>query len=122
MKSRWITHKNVRIFIADFSDYGSNAMGIKEEADYIVQMLTSEPEGSVLSVANVDGTVPSESIMKAFNQLVPVTNRHVKARCVVGVRGFRKQLVAAFTRLSGRAQFKIFDSMDEALDYMAGLV
>lgn len=119
MKSRWITHKGARIFIADFSNYGGDAAGVQAEADYIAQILQLEPPDSVLSIAHVDGTFANEKTMRSLMTLVPVTNKYVKKRCTVGVRGFRKHLLAGFTRLTGRAQFTIFDTMEEAMDFLA---
>jgi hypothetical protein len=118
MKSRWILHKGTRIFIADFSNYGSDADGVQAEADYIAQILQREPPESVLSVAHVDGTFANEKTMRTLMTLVPVTNKYVKKRCTVGVRGFRKHLLAGFTKLTGRAQFTICDTLDEAYDLL----
>jgi len=118
MKSRWTIHKGARIFIADFSNYGSDADGVQAEADYIGELLQVEPIESVLSVAHVDGTFANERTMRSLMSLVPVTNKYVKRRCVVGVRGFRKHLLAGFTKLTGRAQFTICDSLDEAFEFL----
>ena len=118
MKSRWIMHKGTRIFIADFSNYGSDAEGVQAEADYIIQTLQLEPPDSVLSVAHVDGTFANEKTMRVLMTLVPVTNKYVKKRCTVGVRGFRKHLLAGFTKLTGRAQFTICDTLEDAFDLL----
>jgi hypothetical protein len=118
MKSRWITHNGTRIFIADFSNYGSDAVAVQAEADFIAQTLEAEPPESVLSIAHVDGTFANEKTMRTLMSLVPVTNKYVKKRCTVGVRGFRKHLLANFTRLTGRAQFMIFDTLEEAMDFL----
>jgi len=118
MKSRWTAHKGVRIFIADFSNYGGDVAAVQAEADNIIQLLQNEPPASVFSVTHVDGTFANEQTMRAFMSLVPVTNKHIKKRCVVGVRGFRKHLLAGFTRITGRAQFVICDTMEEAFDFL----
>lgn len=120
MKSYWTTHKGARIFIADFSNYGSDAVAVQAEADYIIQSLEQEPIASVASVTHVDGTFANEQTMRILMKLVPVTNKYIKKRCVVGVRGFRKHLLAGFTRITGCAQFTLFDSMEQALDFLAG--
>ena len=118
MKSRWTVHEGARIFIADFSNYGSDASAVQAEADHIIQLLQNEPPASVLSVTHVDGTFANEQTMRILMNLVPVTNKHVKKRCTVGVRGFRKHLLAGFTRLTGRAQFTICDSLEEAFELL----
>jgi hypothetical protein len=111
-------HKGIRIFIADFSDYGSDAEAVQAEADYIIKTLQAEPPDSALSVAHVDGTFANEKTMRILMNLVPVTNKYVKRRCTVGVRGFRKHLLAGFTKLTGRAQFTICDSLEEAFELL----
>ena len=118
MKSHWVEHKGARIFIADFSNYGSDANGVQAEADYIAKALQVEPPESVLSIAYVDGTFANDKILRALMSLIPVTNKYVKKRCVVGMRGFRKHLLAGFTRLTGRAQFTICDTLEEAMDFL----
>ena len=119
MKSRWTVHKGARIFIADFSNYGSDAEAVRSETAYIATMLMNEPVESVLSVAYVDGTFANEKTMGALMQLVPVTTKYIKKRCVVGVRGFRKHLLAGFTKLTGRAQFTICDTLEEAYELLS---
>jgi len=39
MKSRWVTHKGVRVFISDFSIYGSDAAAMQEEMDRLVKQV-----------------------------------------------------------------------------------
>lgn len=118
MKSHWTVYKGLRVFIADFSNYGGDAVAVQAEADYIIQLLQQEPPASALSLTLVEGTFANEKTLRTLMSLVPVTNKYVKKRCVVGVRGFRKHLVAGFTRITGRAQFTILDTMEEAFDFL----
>lgn len=118
MKSRWITHKGMRIFVSDFSNFGTDVGAMQHEAQGILEVLTKEPRNSVLSLALVEGTNANESTMGTLQELVAQTNPFIKARCIVGLRGFRKHLLAAFARLTGRAQFVIFETIDEAKDHL----
>ena len=118
MKSHWINHNGARIFIADFSNYGSDSTAIQAEADHIIQLLQTEPAASVLSITNIEGTLSNESTIRILTSLVSVTNKHVKTRCVLGIHGFRKHLLAGFTRLTGRAQFNIFETQEEAIEFL----
>jgi hypothetical protein len=118
MKSRWVTHKGVRIFISDFSNYGADAAAMQEEASRIIEEIQKEPPRSILSLALVEGTHANEHTMRVLQNLVPITDKYVKARAIVGLHGFRRHLITAFARITGRRQFVIFDTEQEALDHL----
>src|SRR5688500_13908067 len=86
MKSRWVNHKGVRIFISDFSNFGTDAAAMQEEANSIIELIQKEAPASVLSLALVEGTHANEHTMRVLQNLVPVTNKYIKARCIVGLR------------------------------------
>ena len=121
MKSRWVTHKGVRIFISDFSNYGTDAAAMQEEANGIIELVQKEPPASMLSLALVEGTSANEHTMRVLLNLVPITDKYVKARVIVGLHGFRRHLITAFARITGRKQFVIFETEQEALDHLIKL-
>ncbi len=118
MKSRWINHNGVRVFISDFSDYGTDVAAMQTEADEIIKIIQQEPAASILSLALVEGTNANEQTMRVLQKQVSITNPHIKARAIVGLHGFRKHLITAFARITGRTQFIIFETEAEALDYL----
>ena len=118
MKSHWVEQKGTRVFITDFSRMGSDWEGLQEEAAAVIETLKSEQPNSVRAITNVEHTIANENTMRVLRETLPHTNPYVRVRAVVGVHGFRKHLVAAFTRLTGRAQFIIFETMEEALDWI----
>jgi hypothetical protein len=118
MKSHWIDHKGKRVFITDFSRMGSNAESLQEEALAVIEALKHEQPNSIRAITNVEHTIANENTMRILRETLPHTNPFVRVRAVVGVHGFRKHLVAAFTRLTGRAEFIIFETMEEALDWI----
>jgi hypothetical protein len=120
MKSHWIEHKGIRVFITDFSRLGSDWESLQAEASAVVTALKNEQPNSVRAITNVEHTIANEDTMRILRETLPNTNPYVRVRAVVGVHSFRKHLVAAFTRLTGQAQFKIFETMDEALDWIVG--
>jgi len=75
MKSRWVEHKNKRVYISDFSNYGSNTSEVKKEADEIITTLTKEPHNSVLSIVNVDGTLATRRILQIYRDMLPHTSK-----------------------------------------------
>lgn len=118
MQSHWLTHKGEQVFIADFSHYGSDASKVAAECEAIKAELADQPTHSVLSITYVDGTLANEDIIKHLVELVPVTNKYIKKRGVVGVSGYRRHLLYAFSKVVGPLTFSVFDKMEEALDWI----
>lgn len=118
MKSHWVEHKGKRVFISDFSNYRDNGAGVRAEAQGIIKELEREPLHSVVAITNAEGTFANEDIMKAFVELVPITNKRVIRRALVGVGGFRRHFVYALAKVIGDVNFTVFDTMAEALDWI----
>ncbi len=118
MKSHWLTHKDVSVFMADFSQLGNDAAKVAAECEAIKLALAAQPPHSVLSLSYVEGTLANEDIIKHLVDLVKVTNQYIKKRAVVGVSGYRRYLLYAFTKVVGDLRFSVFDTLDEALDWL----
>jgi hypothetical protein len=118
MKSHWVFHKGTRIFISDFSNYGSDAAGVRQECRDVVELLKKESFHSVLAVTTVEGTFANEEIIRALVDLVPQTNQYIKRRAVVGVSGFRRHFLDVFGKVVGNLTFSTFETMPEALDWL----
>lgn len=118
MKSHWVTHEGVRVFIADFSHQGSNGAAIGAECEAIIQTLSKEPPHSVVSISYVEGTLANEDIISHLVNLVRTTNQYIKKRGVVGVSGYRRHLLYAFSKVVGDLKFSVFDTLDEALAWI----
>ena len=56
MKSRWVTHKGIRIFLADYSSFTQNYEGLKKEIDYVTALIVKESPNSVLLLVDTRGT------------------------------------------------------------------
>jgi hypothetical protein len=119
MKSHWIYYKGVRVFLADFSNYGANGAGVKAETAFVAELLKNEPDHSVLSLTNVEGTFANEDIIRALAELLPITNKKVRRRAVVGVSGFRRHFLDAMAAVIGNIKFSVFDTMEEAYEWLA---
>jgi len=119
MKSRWVNHKGVRIFIADFSGYGSNSTALRAECNYVIHMLRDEPLHSVISVSNVEDTFANEDVIRALVELASQTNTFIKKRAVIGVSGFRRHFLDVFSKVVGDLKFSVFDTLEQALDWLA---
>ncbi len=118
MKSHWIEHKGKRVFIADFSHFLDDGAGVRAECQAIKNELEREPLHSVLALTTVEGTFANEDIIKALVELVPITNKRVRRRALVGVSGFRRHFVYALAKVVGDVNFTVFDTLPEALDWI----
>lgn len=117
MKSRWIVHEGKSIFISDFSNLGLDAVALQQECDAIKNALVGQPPKSVTAIINLDGTFMNDGLVKAFKDILPVTNKYVRRRAVIGLRGFRKNFIFLFTKFVGDANIEIFDTLNEALNW-----
>ena len=118
MKSRWVEHKGKRIFISDYSNFGTSANALQNEADAVIATFTKEPINSALSITNVEGTRATTQILQILLDVLPHTNKVTMKRTVVGADGLRWTFVEAFNKLAGSAPFKLFNSLEEAMDWI----
>jgi len=118
MKSHWVTHKGKRVFIFDCSNFGSDVSALEAEINAVAEVVTREPENSVLSVSNSSGTVGSPAVIRLLEGLMNRTSRHIKKRAVVGVSGARRFLVDMVNRVSSGKPFSTFDNLNDALDWL----
>jgi hypothetical protein len=118
MKSHWVEHKGKRIFISDYSGLRMNYSALQEEADFVIAALTKEPLHSVLSVTTVTDTIATADTVAILQKVPPMTNDHVYRRAVVGIQGIRWYLISAFNKIAGKVPFKVFPTLQEALDWI----
>lgn len=118
MKSRWITHRGKRIFLVDYSNFGSNTALIREEAKGIIETVTREPLNSVLALTDVRGTTGTLNTISVMKRVVTSTNRHVRRRAVVGVSGLRESLLDMVNRVTGNKPFAAFQDIEAAKEWL----
>lgn len=118
MKSRWVTHHDKRVFIADFSNCGLDATILRAECEAVKAELSREEPASVRSITNAEGTFSNAETIKALKELLPHSNKYVFRRAVVGVGGFRRYFLEVFANLTGNASFTAFDTIEQALDWI----
>jgi hypothetical protein len=119
MKSRWVTHNFKRVFIADFSNYASDAVAIRAECEAIKVEFGREKPGSVRSITNAEGMSYNADNVKVLSELLSYSNKYVFQRAVVGAGGFRKYFLETFAKLTGNASFMAFETLEQALDWIA---
>jgi hypothetical protein len=118
MKSYWVTHRGKRIFISDFSNLEYDVAAVHEECEAIKVTLADEPPKSILGITNIEGTYVNKKIVGEFRQLLPITNKYAKRRAVIGLNGFRRHFVFFVSKVVGDVDFRVFDSLNEAQDWI----
>ena len=121
MKSRWITHKGKRIFIADYSEHDNNLDALGTEIAAVIETLKQEPPDSVLALTDVHYTYATDirSLTALLEKAFPKANSYVKKRAMIGLPECRRYLVPLFKPLTGSKQYRIFNKMSDALDWLA---
>ena len=121
MKSRWIIHKDKRIFIADYSELDDNLGALRAEIAAVIETLKQEPPDSVLALTDINYTYATDvrSLTVLLKDAFPKLNPYIKKRAMIGLSERRKYLVPLFEPLTGSKPYHLFDRIREALDWLA---
>jgi len=121
MKSRWIIHNDKRIFIADYSEHDNNLNALRVEVAAVIETLSQEPFDSVLALTDVHYTFATDvrSLTALLEDSFPKANPYIKKRAMIGLPECRRYLVPLFEPLTGSKQYRMFNRMRDALDWLA---
>ncbi len=119
MQSEWITHKGKRIFFSNLSGFHTDVAALGAELDGAGDAICQQPENSVLVLVDIQNTVGSTQVVQLLKNSSLRTKKHVRKTATIGVSGFRKVLLDAINRFSGR-NVTLFDDLDAAKDWLVG--
>ena len=119
MQSEWITHKGKRIFFTNLSGFQSDVEALGAEIAAAGDIICQQPENSVLVLVDIRDTVGTTEAVQLLKASSLGTKKHVRKTATVGVSGFRKVLLDAINRFSGR-NVTLFDDLDAAKDWLIG--
>ncbi len=119
MQSEWITHKGKRIFYSNLSGFLTDTAALDEELKGAGDAICQQPENSVLVLVDVRDTVGAAEVVQLLKNSSLRTKKHVRKTATVGIAGFRKVLLDAINRFSGR-NVTLFDDPDAAKDWLIG--
>lgn len=115
-RAKWIEHKGHRIFEMDCTDASLDDMNlIIEECK---KQVRAEPEQSVFTLVIAGGSSFSGETIANLKELARDNAPYVKASAMVGITGLYKVVFNAVSLFSKR-RFDLFDSVEEARDYLA---
>lgn len=115
---RFITHKGKQVLLLDYHDLADEAetLAMIEERKRIV---TSQPKGSVLTVANVEGARLSKDAITKIKEANVYDLPYVRRAALVGVDERQEKKVEAVETFSHHHHER-FATMEEALDWVVG--
>lgn len=113
---RFIDHGGVQILYLDFTGIRdvASAQDAVEEAKEIV---TAQPEGSLLTLTDVTGAESSPAIAKVLYELARHNKPWVRASAVVGAGG-EEEKVFLLVRDMSRRKLTAFTTSDAAKDWL----
>ncbi|MFB6203459.1 MAG: hypothetical protein ABEK01_03115 [Candidatus Nanohaloarchaea archaeon] len=121
VKFEKIEHRGKEIHRLDLSGASPEKMDeVREAADEMEESVRSEPEDSVLALTVVEDASYDSEMLGRIKELADNDRPYVKRSAVVGVEGLRKVALQGVIRYSGREDFEIFDTEEEAKDWLAG--
>jgi len=115
-RAKFIDHKGAQIFTMDCRD------ATLEEMNAIIEecmlQVRSQPEKSVFTLTIAGGNAFSGETISRLKAMARDNTPYVSAGAIVGVTGLYKVVFNAVAMFSKR-HFFLFDTVDEAMDFLA---
>jgi hypothetical protein len=118
MATGFVTHKGKRIYIIDAE--GLQAAGVEALAAKAAADIRAEPLGSVLTITVAKDARIDMQVVGTLRKLAEGNAPYVKAACVSCLSPPQK-LVLLTLKVLARRDFTLFDTVEEAKDYLASL-
>ena len=115
-RARFIDYRGRRIFQLDCS--GCTAQEITAIIAETARQVRSEPLASVRTVTVAGGGRFDQETIRQLKELTKGNAPYVDRAAVVGISGLYKVVIMAVSAFS-RRNFHLFDTLDEALDFLA---
>ena len=113
---RFVTHREQRILLLDFTNCSAEDVAtISERAPGVV---TGEPLGSVLVVADFTGAEFNRDAVEEIKISTALDRPHIKRAAWVLTDNLPKTLYDSICNFSAR-DFPVFDTLEKAMDYLA---
>ncbi len=117
-KSRWIEYKNKKILYQDFSNLFYNSQAVKNELAGVQDIVTNEPDNSVLVISDFTNTEISTDLMPILNESSKLTKQYVRKTAVLGVTGIKRTFGDLLSRITGQP-LMYFSSEAEAKEWLS---
>jgi hypothetical protein len=112
---RFVTHRGQRVLLLDLTN--CNADEVADIADKVPPIVTQEPRGSVLVLADFTGAEFSRETVEHIKVAAAVDKQHVKRDAWVLDHNLPKALYDSIRTFSTR-ELPIFPTREAALEYL----
>jgi len=114
---KFVTHRGQRVLLVDYTN--CRADEVAEIADQAPPIVTQEPPGSVLLLADFTGAEFSRETVEHLKIAAAVDKRHLKRDAWVLDHNLPKALYDSIRSFSTR-EMPIFPTREAALEYLTG--
>jgi hypothetical protein len=112
---RFVTHRDRKVLLLDFTNCTPDEIGAI--ADRVPAVVTLEPSGSVLVVADYSGAEFDREAVEHIKIATAFDRAHIKRAAWVLTENLPKVLYDSVRQFSAR-DFPVFNTRQEALDYV----
>lgn len=112
---KFISHHDKRVLLIDFSQCTPEEILLL--LPEVQEMITAEPRGSVLSMADFTGAEVRHDVADRIKQTLVFDRPHVRRSALVGTEKIPKVYLDAFKSFS-RRDLPNFRTREEALDWL----
>ncbi|HET6438491.1 MAG TPA: hypothetical protein VFG59_10550 [Anaeromyxobacter sp.] len=118
MGTGFILHKGKRIYFIDAE--GIDGERIEAVAAKAAADIRAEPPNSVLTITQVKDAKVDMTLVTTLRKLAEGNKPFVKAACVTGLSQAQR-VVFNTVQILSRRKMELFETVEEAKDYLAGL-
>jgi len=111
-----IVHRGKSIYYMDFSGL-RDEREIKQIIDKSAAFIRSQPEGSVLTLTNLQGMHFNSTIKDMFSTFISGNKPHIKASAVVGLSGLQRIIYNGIMKIT-RRNIRSIDNLNVAKDWL----
>jgi hypothetical protein len=115
-RAKFFKHRDKMILNFDFS--GLDHDDARQVCEYVKDMISRMPKGSVLTLVNVSTMKYDAAFRELTNDLAAHNKPYVLAGAVIGVEGWKKLIFWATLKFTGRNNLKAFDDIEEAKEWL----
>lgn len=117
MKSRWIRWKDREVLQQDFSGCQSDLDALRREVSAVDELITRQPRGSVIALADLTDTVASAGAVQLFKESASQTKPFISRQALIGITGMKRYAAQTVALFAGQPM-KVFDTREAALDWL----
>lgn len=114
---RWIEHKGKKIIYNDFSKINTNDV-IKVVRQFEQIIMANKDKEEILVLSNMTGAHVFGESYEEIKRITKVVRPYIKKRAVVGIMGVKSILYKAVNIFAKGTPTKMFDTIEEAKDYL----